>query len=76
MNIANETLDMHGNKKDKIKALRGNADIRIYTNDQLNGPATVNEELMENISRFEMENVHRIQQVILLPISFNKHTDK
>ena len=61
---------------DNIKTLKENADIRMYTNNHLNESVTVNEKLVENKTRFEMENVHRIQQVILLPISFNKHTDK
>ena len=72
--IANKTFDMNVNYKqneDNIKKMNENDDIRMYTNNHFNGPVTVNEELVKNKARFITQNVHMIQQVILLPISFN-----
>ena len=63
-------------QEEKMKKLKENADIRIYTNDPFNETTAVNEEIVKNKIRFEMENVHMIQQVILLSISFNRHTDE
>ena len=79
MNIANETIDMNEHYKqheDKIKKLKEIADIRIYRNNHLNETTVGNERLMKNKTRFDMKNVNMIQQVILLPISFHRHTDK